>query len=195
MSLSDLVHTEARKMGVSGSNASRALKMMKKGKLDMSKIAPQIKDMFMKNNSFAQSSMTLKERLKAKISSKNEIRRSHVSKRVSHDKTRERMQVRDEQKKKDKENLIRLQRNRRKRHNKKLKILSKKLGEISVIMYNKCQEKLLSDETTDEEKKNCNNIVELYQRQQKFSKNIEKNDLDILLDDNDDLSDLSDMDE
>ena len=191
-SLNELVHSEASKMGVSSSNASRALKMLKKGKLDMSKIAPQIKDMFMNNNPMAKSATSARDRLRAKIASKNSMRMSHAAKKLDYDRSREKMKAKEEQRKKDKQNKVRLERNRRRRHKKKLTMLEKRLGEISIVVYNKCLEKINGD-LSDQEKQNCNNIIELYQRQQKFTNKIETNELDDLIENDDELSDLSDL--
>ena len=188
-SLSELVHSEASKMGVSSSNASRALKMLKKGKLDMSKVAPQIKDMFMNNNPLAKTATSARDRLRAKISSKNSMRMSHVAKKRDYDKSRDKMKAKEELRKKEKLNKVRLERNLRKRHKKKIKALEKRLGNISIVVYNKCLEKINTD-LSDQEKQKCNNIIELYQRQQKFSSKIEINEFD---EDDSDLSDLSDI--
>ena len=188
-SLSELVHSEASKMGVSSSNASRALKMLKKAKLDMSKVAPQIKDMFMNNNPLAKTATSARDRLRAKISSKNSMRMSHVAKKRDYDKSRDKMKAKEELRKKEKLNKVRLERNLRKRHKKKIKALEKRLGNISIVVYNKCLEKINTD-LSDQEKQKCNNIIELYQRQQKFSSKIEINEFD---EDDSDLSDLSDL--
>ncbi len=192
MSLSELVNNEARKMGVSNANATRALKMLKKGKVDMSKIAPQIKDMFMNNNPLGQPT-SLKARLRAKMNSKMELRKSNVAKKHNYDKSKEQLKIKDEKKKEEKENRVRMERNKRRRHNKKLKELEKRVGEVDIVIYNKCLEKLQNnDNLSDQDKKYCENIIELYQKQQQFTKEIEKNDLDDI---DLDLSDLSDFEE
>lgn len=190
-SLNELVQTEAKKMGVSSKNANKALKMLKKGRIDMSKVAPQIKDMFMKNNPMASvSNLTLREKLQAKLKSKRECRMSNSAKKQSYDKTRENMKIKEEKKILEDERQKKLKKNRKKRHNKKLKALERKIGEVKIEIMVKALENIKKSNDSDIITKNqC--IVDLYQKQQKFSKEIVELDDDL---DGDDLSDLSDLD-
>ena len=199
MSLNDLIQSEAKKMGVSSKNASKALKKLKKGKVDMSSIAPQIKNMFMANNPLAKlanGSTSLRDRLRAKISSKREGRQSNQTKKNNHDGVRERMKRKEEERKIVKEKQIKSKRNRKKRHNSKLKQLEKKMGDVKIEVYTSALKKLKAD--SSEGKAKCQLIVDLYHKQQIFSTTMEQNnDLDDLSDLNNlsDLSDLSDIDD
>ncbi len=180
MSLTNVVHSEAKKMGVSSKNATRALNMLKKGKVDMSRIAPHIKDMFMKNNPIANSNLSLRDKLKAKISAGKSARMSNCAKKRNYDHTRENMKKTEEAKKQEKVNLAKKKKNQKRRYNRSLKELEKKMGLIDIRIYTKALEKIREKDVDDISKSKSKKIIDLYERQQ------------TLLEEEEEISDLSD---
>lgn len=199
--LSKLVMSEASKTGISSSQAQKAAKMLRSGKVNMAQIAPQLKSMLMQNlgqgQTEEQSKMTARDRLRAKIASKREGRMNKNSKAHAYKKTKERMEERKKKQEEDKKLEAKRKRNRKKAHAKKIRQLEQKIGTVTEEVYNKCLQKI-SEETykDDGERNRLNNIVELYQKQKGFTETIKNDNLDKLLESESDVSDIeSEVDE
>ena len=178
--LDTLVKSHAKKAGISQKDAVKALKKLKKGGM-MGQIAPQLQESFMKMDP----TMTPRDKLRQKLNSARTKRTSKNTKSHNYEKQKEEAEERkiiEEQKKQDEE-----QKKKRtiRNHKKRIKELKKKLGVVSEDLYFDCLH-ILSLNTdkklTIGEKNRCNNIIELYSQQNKFSNQINMDDdLDDLL--------------
>ena len=181
--LQELVHGEAKKHGVSTKQANKALDMIKKGKISMGSIAPQLKDMLTANLSGFDTSSP-REKLKAKILSKRDQRKSKVARESQYKISQEQMKADAEKKKADDQAKKRREKERQRRHRKKLQELQEKLGTISFEKYRECMLRV-QDATSykgdDSELNRDKNIIELYHQQKAFSNKIALDDMDDLI--------------
>lgn len=181
--LQDLVRSEAKKAGVSQQQANKALNMIKKGKIGMGSIAPQIKDMLSSGLS-GLDTRSPQEKYRAKLHSMQDQRQPKIVKNMKYDKDKQQM---EEDKKKQAEEK-RLAKNRKRdqqrRHRKKLEALSQQMGIISFETYHECISRQKTDKYQNESDKNHDsNIIEIYHKQENFSDKINEGDIDDLLDD------------
>lgn len=182
MSLDSLVKDEAKKSGISQKNAEKALKLLKSGKISMSDIAPQLKDMMLKNsvNDIADP----KQRLHNKIKGLSRGRQSEFAKKADYDKKAE--EIKKENAKTSKPSDVTditvsvSKKNKRKRDMKKFHKLNEIYGKISEEEYISLQT-LNKEEISEKDKKIIDEKIELYERQNKFTSNIILNDLDDLI--------------
>jgi hypothetical protein len=172
--LSDLINDQAKKSGFSRKDAAKALEKLKKGGM-MAQIAPQLQEQFMSLNPNA----TPRDKLRQKLARMASSRQSKEVKAVAYEKQREQILQEKEKEAQEKEaeaeNKLRQARN----HRKRLKDLEKKLGTISEEQYLKCMEDLRENKLKEEGAiKRCNNIIELYAKQNEFTSQIDiENDL------------------
>ena len=198
--LEDLVRNKANQSGVSSKEAKKALKMLKKGKINMSQVSSKVTELMMQNMGLAtQSCNTDRESLRAKLAARRrsaqEARLGKVGKDIIHQRTKDRVKERKEREEKEKQDKIAAGRRQKKNKAKRLRKLEKKLGEVSVDFYNVCMQKLKDDNfDCDEKRKHCQNVVDIYCKQQKFTEVIKNDEIDQLLE-ADDLSDLSDLED
>lgn len=192
--IDSLVKQEALKSGVSSKNAARAIKMIKSGKVNMSQIMPHLQRELMKhmgNNNTSDSREQIRERIRDRIKEKREGRMSKNTKQMIYDRADQ-----GENEKTVEQTEAKRKVNREKR----LQKLEKRLGTVTEEQYNSAMLSLSKNEFERVDQKNrCNNIVEIYHRQQGFKESIKDQTLDDLLLTNDDntddqLSDLSDDD-
>lgn len=191
--LSKLVRAEAAKSGISSQQASKAIKMLRDGKVNMSQVAPQLKTMIMKNMSSgapAGDKEDVKARFAARRRALEEARQPKSVKKHMYEKTKKQMEQRKVQQEVEKQEKLALAEQRKVEHDKALGELESKLGIIPDTLYNCCLEKLKEDAfPSDKHRDNCQNVVDLYHRQQGFDATIKNDVLDSLLVE-EDLSDI-----
>ena len=178
--LSNLVHSQAQKAGISGKEAKKALKKLKTGKINMAQVAPHLTQAFSQLNA----NMSPAERMRAKLKEKKTSRLSRLTKEHEYEKTRQRVL---ENKEKEEQKKISEQQEaarRRRNHNKRIKELDRKLGTVSQELYNVCLKNLHENKYKDESDRNRNrNIIEVYGRQQQFKEKLEMDDMEEFLSD------------
>lgn len=198
--LANMVSNQAKKSNVSSKEANKALKMIKSGKMDMGQLAPKITEMLMQGMNGAGSSCGNKrEDLRAKLAARRraaqEGRMSKSCRKKIYDDTKKRM---EERKKREEEEGVakkKREKNQKKKKAQRLKKLEEKLGTISDEFYNMCMKRLQENEFKDQsEKHRCQNIVDIYSKQQAFNTTIKNDEIDELLNE-DDLSDISDIED
>lgn len=170
--LSRLVHTEAVKTGVSTKQANKALQQLRSGKINISQVAPQIKTMLMQklSNNSTDTKQDLKSRLAAKRQALSEARQSKFAKQTAYNKTKNMMETRKELEKLDKEQREREAAELKKEYEQSIDLLEKRIGRISDDLYNTCLQKVNSGQFRDDtHKKNCQQMIDLYHRQQEFT--------------------------
>lgn len=192
--LSKLVRAEAAKSGISSQQASKAIKMLRNGKVNISQVAPQLKTMIMKNMADG-APVSGKDDIKARFSAKRraleEARQSKQIKKHMYEKTKKQIEHRKVQQEADKLEKQAAAEKRKLEHERALNTLESKLSVIPDIMYNSCLEKLQADTfPSDKHKDNCQCVVDLYHRQQGFDATIKNDVLDSLLEDDLELSDI-----
>lgn len=171
----DLVKSQAKKAGVSGKQAKKAMKMLKDGKLKMSQIAPELEGA-MSSLSYLDPNATPKDKLRALLRNKQQSRSCKEAKEYAYDKTKEKMQKDKEEEALKKEKERKAARNRRKNHNKKLKELEEKLGTIGEEVYVQCLNRLRENTYTDDSARGYDkNIITLYCHQQQFTEKLSMN--------------------
>jgi len=145
----------------------------------------------MGNNNTSDSREQIRERIRDRIKEKREGRMSKNTKQMIYDRADQ-----GENEKTVEQTEAKRKVNREKR----LQKLEKRLGTVTEEQYNSAMLSLSKNEFERVDQKNrCNNIVEIYHRQQGFKESIKDQTLDDLLLTNDDntddqLSDLSDDD-
>jgi len=169
--LDDLVKQQAKKSGISQKDAAKALKKLKKGGM-MAQIAPQLQEQFMAMNP----NLTPREKLRQKIQSKQAGRTKKVTKAINYEKQREDIAVRKEKEAAQKIEKEEQAKRKVRNHKKKIKDLEKKLGTIADDLYYECLQKTQTGELLAGERNRCNNIMELYSKQQEFKNKIDMDD-------------------
>ena len=100
---------------------------------------------------------------------------------MAYEQTKQEVHKRQEQDALKKEEKKKAAANRKRNHRKRLKELDKKLGAITHELYNRCMSQLQDNKYNDDGEKNRDrNIVELYGQQQKFSDQIDMDDMDTI---------------
>lgn len=184
--LHDLVHGEAKKAGIPSKQANKALNMLKKGKISMGSIAPQLKDMLSSNLGGFDTS-TPREKLRAKLRSKREQRTKKVTRESNYEKSKQKMETDQKQRAEEKKQKAKREKARQRRHRQKLNELEEKLGTITPQLYRECMLRIQENNYIDLGSENHDkNIAELYHIQHQFTTKIESNTLDDLLSDDDD---------
>lgn len=172
--LSKFINEEAKKKGLSGKEARKALKKLKGGGM-MAQVAPQLHSQFMEMNP----NLTPRDKLRMKMQKLREGRSTKASKVMAYEKTRQEMQERQEREQTEKEEKIKAEANRKRNHRKRLKELEKRLGNVTQELYNRCMLQLQENKYNDEGHRNHDkNIIELYAKQQEFKEEIDMDDLD-----------------
>lgn len=177
-SVDDLVKSQAKKSGATGKQAKKALKMLKDGKIKMSQIAPNIEGA-LSSLSTLDPNATPRDRLRAVLRNKQQSRASKDAKEHSYEKTKERMQKEKEEAAQKKEQEKKAERTRRKNHNRKLKELEARFGQIGEELYSQCLGRIRENAYTNDSARCCDrNIVDLYSQQQQFSEKLSMEDID-----------------
>lgn len=169
--LDQLVKQQAKKSGISQKDAAKALKKLKQGGM-MAQIAPQLQEQFMAMNP----NMTAKERLRQKIQSKQAGRTKKVVKARNYEKQREEVTARKEKEEQEKKEKAEAAKRKARNHRKRIKELEKKLGTITDDLYYECLNKVQAGNLNEGELNRCNNIIEIYSRQQEFTDKINMDD-------------------
>lgn len=195
--LSKLVHTEAAKSGISKQQADKAVRMIRDGKVNMSQVAPHLKNMIMQNMTGSTNPGDLRDKLSAKRQSMSEVRMSKQSRAHLHNKTKQQIVKHREKEEQDKQINLEIKQLKKEEYLRSLSELESKIGKVSDGFYNGCLFKLHQNSFADDTQRvRCQSIVDLYQQQQQFADRIADGlefGLDLDLDDN--LSDLSEDDE
>jgi len=206
MNIEQLVKNKGNAHNVSGKDQAKALKMLKSGKVNMSQLAPKIKEMMMngvgQQNNCSNSKEDLRARLAARRRASQEARMGKTAKQRIYDKTKERIKKKKEEDEQKKQEAIKAAVKAKKNRKKRLRQLEKKLGKISDEFYHACMKKLneQEDQLNQDQKRHCQNVIDVYLKQQNFSDTIKNDELDKLLAtaesgdeaDEDALSDISD---
>jgi hypothetical protein len=172
--LSKFIGDEAKKKGISGKDARKALKKLKGGGM-MAQVAPQLHSQFMEMDP----TMTPRDKLRMKMRKMQENRGSKQSKATSYERSKKEVKERQELEQLEKEQKKKQAVQRKRNHRKRIKELGKKLGPISHELYNECMGKIQSNNYTEDSKRNRDkNIIELYGQQQQFKEQINMDDLD-----------------
>lgn len=108
-------------------------KLINSGKVDISKFGSRIKSMLMEQN--REYIQDPRERLRARLSGLRDTRRSHHATKNHYDRVKEDMEERKLQEKGSVDKSNTALKNKKKRHNKKLKQWSDKLGKVSFDDY------------------------------------------------------------
>lgn len=167
--LSKLLHTEAKKSGISGKDARKALKKLRSGGM-MAQVAPQLQSTFMEMNP----NQSPRDKLRAKLSQMRKGRGNKVSKEADYEKTRQRVHEKKEEDEREKESSKRRAAARRKNRNKKLRQLEKQVGEVSHEIYINCMKRVQDNSYNgDGERNRDKNLIDLYSRQQGFTDKVE----------------------
>ncbi len=167
--ISDLVHKEAKKAGISAKNARKAIKKLKSGSV-MSQIAPELESSFMSMNP----NQSPKDKLRATIRKLQGSRSSAVAKANTFEQMKQK--VYDEREKEAKAERQKVQ---QKNHRRKIKELGKTLGTVTQALYTECMTRAKADNYSDTGMKNRDkNIIELYCQQQEFSTKIDLDQMD-----------------
>lgn len=184
-----IVQKEAQKVGMSNKHAEKAAKMLRSGKINMAQIAPQLTQMIMQNvgSSTNATRDELRERLATKRRAIRDSRKSKFVKEQIYESVKQRKEENDKRLEEEKIQQAKREQNRQKRHKQKMRDLEKKLGTISVELYNDCLKKQNTGTGTESEQNRVKNIIELYHRQQKFEDTINLEEFD-----GDELSDIED---
>ena len=179
LNINDMLQSEARKMGASSKDAKRAMKQIQSGKV-MSQVAPELQEMFMGMNP----TMSPRDRLRQKLQRMRNGRSAASVKDRRFKEMKEKVYKEREEREKTAAQKKKTAARRRKNHRRKLREIEAKLGTISHQMYMECVGRS-KDEYPDNETGRCqrnrdNNIIEIYQKQQDFSKEVDMGDLDDL---------------
>jgi hypothetical protein len=172
--LAKLIQTEAKKSGISSKDARKALKKLRSGGM-MAQVAPQLQSAFMEMNP----NISAKEKFRAKMKKLQGSRTRKHTKEQAYEKTRQEVHERQERELVEKEDKKKADAQRKRNHNKKINLLGKQIGTVTQESYNTCMIRLKENEYKNDGPRNRDkNIVELYGKQQEFSKHIEANDMD-----------------
>jgi hypothetical protein len=174
--ISDLVHKEAKKAGISAKDTRKAIKKIKSGSV-MSQIAPELESSFMNMNP----NQTPRDKLHAKIKKLQGSRASAVAK--SHTFEQMKQKVYDDREKEALEKEQEKERKKRqaKNHRKKLNELERSVGVVTQKQYTECMTRMKEDKYGDAGNKNRDkNIIELYCKQQSFSAQLDMSNLEEL---------------
>jgi len=174
--LSKLVYGEAKKSGVSTAEATKALNMIKKGKISMADISSKLQSSF---QDLGGAPKDPKTRLRELLKSKKSDRLSKNSKECAYEKMRENVLAKKEKAQEEKilakKRLVTEQLN----HTKRLNEIEEKMGIISEDLYNELMKRYYSKDNSQSE--SDKNIIDLYCRQNKFSDNVEFDEIDAIL--------------
>ena len=175
MKLSQLVHKEASKSGISPKDARKAYKKLRSGGM-MAQIAPQLHNQFMSLNP----TLTARDKLRMKIRQMDASRSSKACKERAYEKTREEAKKAEADEASAKVESVRLEAQKLHNHRKRLKNLEKRMGIISQELYNATLISIRENKYTDDGLRNRDkNIIELYGMLQEFSEKIDMNDIDV----------------
>jgi hypothetical protein len=172
--LISMLRKEARQAGIPDSEASKAARLLRKGKIDMGRLAPHIAEAFSSMTSGA--SRDPRESLRKKLRSKREARTSKAVLDHNYERMREQVNLEREERKAEKVESVR----RDKRHRRKLREMEASMGEISIETYLEALRRTKANEYKDKGDK-CRdmNIIELYGKQQSFGELDELDELDM----------------
>jgi hypothetical protein len=163
--LISMLRKEARQAGIPDSEAVKAARLLRKGKIDMGRLAPQIANAF--KDAVAPSDP--RSALRKKLQQKRESRTSKAVLENNYERMREQVKTEREkaeaQKASEKMQTIR----RNKRHRRKLRELEEQLGNIDIETYLAAMRRIKDNTYADPgDKCRDSNIIELYGKQQSF---------------------------
>ena len=162
--LISMLRKEARQAGIPDSEAAKAARLLRKGKIDMGRLAPQIAEAF-SSMTAGGASRDPREALRKKLRSKREARTSKAVLDQNYERMREQVNREREERVAEKVASVR----RGKRHRRKLREMEASMGEISIETYLEALRRTKENVYKDKgDKSRDMNIIELYGKQQSF---------------------------